>query len=200
MELPHFHVLHGNARAQRHTDTVTRVDVCIRGRCVNTACTTSRKNSCFRLNVDSFSRLDANRDYTNHGTVLVFDQVSRKPFIEEYSLVLDVVLVERVEQRMACSVCSRASTGRLTAFTIILGLTTKRTLVDASLFCTRERQPHVLQLKDGLRTHRAHVFDRVLISDVVTAFYSVVHVPAPIILRICTCNCTSDTTLRAHGV
>src|SRR5690606_39538297 len=49
---------------------------------------------------------------------------------------------------------------------------------------TGERQTHVVEFKNSLRTNGAHVLDRVLVADVVRTLDGVVHVPAPIVLRI----------------
>ncbi len=101
---------------------------------------------------------------------------------------------------MAGTVSGRTGTGRLTAFTEVLGLTTERTLVDTAFFGTGERQTHVVQFKDRFRAHITHVFDRVLVTDVVGALDGVVHVPAPIIVGISRRDGTGNTALGGHGV
>ena len=58
----------------------------------------------------------------------------------------------------------------------------------------------MLQLEDRLGTDRAHVFNRVLIANVVRTFHGVIHVPTPIVLRVSTGNCAGDTALRGHSM
>ncbi len=72
------------------------------------------------FNVDRFARLDADRHDPNDGPVLVFHQVDGEPFVKEDGLVLDVVLVQRVEQRVPGAVRGGAGSGRLPAFAIVL--------------------------------------------------------------------------------
>ena len=101
---------------------------------------------------------------------------------------------------MAGAVSCRASTGRLPALTEIFRLPAKRSLIDATLFGSRERQTHVLQLEDRLGADRAHVLNRVLIADVVRAFYGVIHMPPPVVLWIRTGDRAGNTTLRRHSM
>ena len=118
--------------------------------------------------------------------------------VKEDCLVLNVVLVKCVQQGMPCP--ARRSTGPscLTTFTKVFRLAPERTLVDPALVCPRKRKPHVLQLKDRLGAHRAHILDRILIADVVRALDGVVHMPAPIVLWISTRNRTGDAALRRY--
>ena len=101
---------------------------------------------------------------------------------------------------MTGTVGSSAGTGSLGGIIRPLGLSTERTLIDAPLLGTRERQAHVLEFEHGLRTDRAHVLDSVLVTDVVGTLDGIVHVPAPIIVRISRSNGAGDATLGGHGV
>src|SRR5690606_3747113 len=96
---------------------------------------------------------------------------------------------------MASTVRCGTSARSLTASTEIFGLSTEWTLIDAPLFCTREGQPHMLELKHSLRAYRTHIFDSVLITDIIRTLNCVIHMPAPIIVGISTGNSTGNTTL-----
>ena len=200
MELPHLHVLRRHTCAQRHAHAITGIDVGISGRGIDPARTARREDRRLGFHIDGLTRFDADGDHTHHRTILVLHQINGKPLIEEDSLVFDVVLIKRVQQRVTCAVGRRASTGRLATLAKIFRLPTKRSLVDAALLGTRERQAHVLQLEDRLGTDRAHVLNSVLIADVVRTFNGVVHVPAPVVLRVSTRDCAGNAALRRHGV
>ncbi len=110
---------------------------------------------------------DADRHDADYRTVLILDKVSGIPLVEEDSVVFDVPLIERVQKRMARAVGCCTSPRGLPSFTEIFRLAAKRTLVNPTVVGPRERQPHVLELKNGLRTLAAHVFNGILITDVV---------------------------------
>src|SRR5690606_16488691 len=91
-------------------------------------------------------------------------------------------------------------TGSLTALAVVLGLPTERTLVDAALFGTGERQTHVLEFEHRLGTNGAHIFDSVLVTDVIGTLDGVVHVPAPVVVRVGGSDRTGDATLGGYSV
>src|SRR5690606_34111865 len=150
--------------------------------------------------VDGFAGFDADGDNTDDGAVLVLDQINCVPFVEEGGVVLDVGLIQGVQQRVTGTVGSGTGTGSLAAVTIILGLTTERTLIDAALLGTGERQAHMLELEHGFGAYGTHVFDRVLVTDVVGTLDGVVHVPAPVVIRVRRGDGTSDTALGGYCV
>ena len=59
---------------------------------------------------------------------------------------------------------------------------------------------HVLEFEHGFRAYGTHVFDSVLVTDIVGALDGVVHVPAPVIVRIGRSDCAGDATLGGNGV
>ena len=200
VELPHLDVLNWYACTQRHAHTVAGVDQRVGGRCIDATSTTSCKNSGLRTDVNSFAGLDADGDNTNDRTILVLHQIDRVPFIEEYGVVLQIALIEGMQQRMTSTVGSSAGTSSLTTLTEVLGLTTERTLVDAALLGAGERQAHVLELEHGLRADGAHVLDSVLVADIVGTLDGIVHMPAPVIVRIGRSDGAGDATLSGNGV
>ena len=101
---------------------------------------------------------------------------------------------------MAGPVSCGASAGCLATLAKILGLAAEWALINTSIFSSGKRQSHVLQLKHRFRPLAAHILDSVLIADVVGALDGVVHVPAPVIIRVITGNCAGDATLCRHSV
>src|SRR5690606_14126169 len=153
VELPHFDVLHRHAGTQGHAHAVTGVDQGVGGGGIDTASTTSGQNNGLGADVDRFAGFDADGDDANDGTVLVLHQINRVPLVEERGTGLQVGLIQGVQQRVTGTVGSGTGTGSLSRIVRTLGLTTERTLIDAALFGTGERQPHVFELEHGFRTN-----------------------------------------------
>src|SRR5690606_11476598 len=195
VELPHFHVLYRHASTQRHADAVAGVDQSIGSGGVDTARTTGGQHGGLGTDVDGFAGFNADGDNANDSAVLVLHQVNRVPLVKEGGVVVDVVLVQGVQQGVTGTVGRGTGTGSLTAITVVLGLATERTLVDTALLGTGERQSHVFQFEYGLRANGTHVFDSVLVTDIVGALDGIVHMPAPIIIRVRRGDGTGNTAL-----
>src|SRR5690606_27077166 len=86
------------------------------------------------------------------------------------------------------------------ALAVVLRLTAERTLIDAALLGTGERQPHVLQFEHRFGSYGTHVFDGVLVADVIGTLDGIVHVPAPVIVRVGRSDGAGDATLGGNGV
>lgn len=71
-----------------------------------------------------------------------------------------------MQQGVAGTVSRRGGTRRLLAAEVFR-LAAERALVDAAIVKTGKRQPHVLKLQNGFRAGFAHIFNRVLIANVV---------------------------------
>ncbi len=200
VELPHFDVLYRHASTQSHADAVTGVDQGVGGGRVDTACTASGQNGGLGTDVGGFAGFDADRDHTNEFAFLIFHQINSVVLVEERGTGFQVALIKRVQQRVTGTVGRSASTCSLTALAVVLGLATERTLVDAALLGTRERQTHVVQLENSGRAFLTHVFDSVLVTDVVGTLDGIVHVPAPVIVRVGGSDGARDAALRGHSV
>src|SRR5690606_30706927 len=98
VELPHFDILHRHAGTQRHTDTVTGVDQSVGRGGVDATCTTRCQHSGFGTDINGFTGFNADGNDTSESAVLVLDQINRIPLVEEGGVVLDVVLIQRVQQ------------------------------------------------------------------------------------------------------
>ena len=58
----------------------------------------------------------------------------------------------------------------------------------------------MFELKDRLGTHGGHVFDRVLVADVVGALDRVIHMPAPVVIGIRAGDGTGNAALGGYRV
>src|SRR5690606_28010475 len=198
VELPHLDILHRYACTQGHANTIARIDQSIGSRRIDTTSTTGRQNNGLGADVDGLAVLDADRNHTNNGAILVLHQIDGIPFVKEGGAGLQVGLVQSVQQGVTSTVRSGAGTSSLTTLSVVLGLTTERTLINAALLSTREWQTHVLKFEHSLGTNGAHVFDSVLVADIVGTFDGIVHMPAPVIVRVSRCDGTGDATLSGN--
>ena len=198
VELPHFHILHRNTGANSHTNAVTGIDVGVSGGLINTPCPAGCQHGCARFEVNHFTGFDAQCGTTHNGTIGIFHQVQRIPLGENSGVVFQILLIKRVQQCVTGTVSRRCGTCRLLAAEVFR-LTAKRTLIDGPILQTGERQPHVVQFQNRFRPGLTHVFNSVLVTDVVRPFYGVVHVPFPVIFMGIT-ERNGDTTLRRYGM
>ena len=65
---------------------------------------------------------------------------------------------------------------------VIARLPAKRTLVNAAVIQAGKRQAHMFEFQHCFRAGFTHIFDGVLIADIIGTFYSVIHMPLPIVL------------------
>ncbi|MNC23333.1 hypothetical protein D3C75_713550 [compost metagenome] len=198
VELPHFHILNWYTGTQRHANTVAGINVRVSRGLINTARTTGCQNGRFRFEINHFAGFDTQRGSTHHGAIGVFHQIKRIPFGEDRGFVLQVLLVQRVQQRVTGTVSRCRSTCRLLAAEV-LRLAAKRTLINSAIVKTGERQTHVLQFQNRFRAGFTHIFNGVLVTDIVGTFYRVIHMPFPVVFVGITQR-YGDTTLRRHGM
>ncbi len=180
VELPHLHILHRYARADSHTNAVTGVDVGVSGGLINTACTAGRQHGCTGFEVDHFAGFNAQCGTTYHCAIGIFHQIQRIPLGEDGGVIFQVLLVQGVQQGVTGTVSRRRGTCRLLAAEIFR-LAAKRTLIDSAIFQTGERQTHMIQLQNRFRAGFTHIFDGILVADIIGTFHRVVHVPFPVI-------------------
>merc|ERR1712000_113864 len=99
VELPHFHILHRHAGADRHTNTITSVDQSIGSGLINTAGTAGRQNSRLGFNENSFAGFDFDGDNTSNLAFFIFHQINGVPFVQEGSTAFQVTLIQGVQHR-----------------------------------------------------------------------------------------------------
>ena len=126
------------------------------------------------------------------------DQIEGEVLDKELRIILQGLLIERVQDRMSGPV--RSSAGALSgAFAVIGGHATKGALVDFTVFGAREGDALMLELDDGGDSLAHHVLNRILITQPVRPLDGVVHMPAPIVLAH-VAQCSRNATLCCHGM
>ncbi|SVM36094.1 Uncharacterised protein [Klebsiella pneumoniae] len=113
-------------------------------------------------------------------------------------MVFQVLLIKGVQQGVTGTVSRRSGTCRLLAAEVFR-LAAERTLINRAIFETGERQPHMVQLQNRFRAGFTHIFDGVLIANVVRPLNGVVHMPFPVIFMGIT-ERDGDTALRGNGM
>ena len=111
---------------------------------------------------------------------------------------LDVLLVERVQHRVAGAV-GRGAGALHGLFAVVGGVAAERALVDGAVGIAVERHAEVLELVDHLGRFAAHELDRVLVAEPVGALDGVVEVVVPVVLAH-VAERGADAALRGHGV
>ena len=127
------------------------------------------------------------------------DQVEREVFDKELDVVLQALLIERMQQRVAGAVCCGAGPvgrGPLAEFRHVAA---ERTLVDLAVLGATERHAEMLELVHGGDRLAAQVLDRVLVAQPVRPLHGVVHMPAPVVLAH-VAQRGADAALCRHGV
>src|SRR6185437_411243 len=112
--------------------------------------------------------------------VILHQQVERDVFDKELGIVLQALLIERVQDRMSGPVGSGAGALRH-LLTVADGLAAERALIDQALVRARERDAVMLQFQYGRNRLAAHIFDGVLVTEPVRSLDGVVHVELPIV-------------------
>ena len=137
------------------------------------------------------------RHHAAAGAVL-HDEIEREVFDEEFGVVLDRLLVQRVQHRVAGAV-GRGAGALRRALAVVRGHAAERALVDAAVVGARERHAVVLELDDRGRRFLAHELDRVLVAEPVRALDGVVEMEAPVVLAH-VAERGADAALRRDGV
>ena len=143
------------------------------------------------------ARGQVERDHAAAGAVL-HDEIEREVLDEEFGVVLDRLLVQRVQHRVAGAIRGRAGAMRR-ALAVVRGHAAERALVDAAVVGARERHAVVLELDDRGRRFLAHELDGVLVAEPVRALDGVVEMEAPVVLAH-VAERGGDAALRGHRV
>src|SRR4051812_34023766 len=111
MELPELHVFERHARTRGHAEAIAGVDEGV-GRCGPDAPRTAGgEERRLRLQEHDFAGLHLQRADAEHVALAVTDEIERHPLDEELRVRLHVLLIERVEHRVAGTI--RGGTGAL---------------------------------------------------------------------------------------
>ncbi|MNI34616.1 hypothetical protein D3C73_886130 [compost metagenome] len=139
------------------------------------------------------------RQHAAAGTFVIEDQVECEVLDHEACVVLQRLLVQRVQHRVAGTVGRRAGALRRRAFAVLGGHATERTLVDLAFGGAAERHAVVLELDDRRNRFTAHVLDGVLVAQPVRTLDGVEEVVTPIVLAH-VAERSGDTALGGDGV
>ena len=181
MELDELHVLDRQTGAQRHAVAVARTGVGARAGEIDAPVAARGQDGGMGAEAVDGAVAQVPRDRAAARAVVVHQQVGREILDEELSVMLQRLLVERVQDGVAGAVGRRA--GALGgAFAVMGGHAAEGALVDLALGRAREGHAVMLQLDHRGHGLAHHVFDRVLVAEPVGALDRVVHVPAPIVL------------------
>ena len=142
--------------------------------------------------------IEVPRQHALAGAVLAHDQIEGEIFDEEFRLMAQALLIERMQDRVAGAVGGGAGAER-NALAVIGCHAAEGALIDAAILGAREGHAVMLELDDRLRRHLAHIFDGVLVAEPVGALDRVVHVPAPIVIAHIA-ECGGHAALRGDGV
>ena len=180
MELDELHVLQRQAGAEHHRIAVAGAGVGAGRGVIDAAEPAGRQHHGLRTETVDRSVVEALRDDAAAHAIL-HDQVEREIFDEEVRVILQALLVERVEHGVAGAVGGGAGALRGGALAHILGHAAERALVDFAVLGPAERQAGMLQLVNRGRRLAAQIFDRVLVAEPVGALDGIVHVPLPLV-------------------
>ena len=169
-----------------------------RARQIGAAVATGGQHRALRTEAVDGAVLQAPGGHTPAGAFLVHDQVEREILDEELHLMLQRLLIQRVQDGVARAVGGGAgAVGRRLA--VFLHVAAKRALIDAAILGAGERNAEMLQLVDRRHRFAAHILDAVLVAEPVRPLDGVVHMPAPIVLAH-VAERGPDAALRRHGV
>ena len=130
---------------------------------------------------------------------VLHDQVEREIFDVEVRVILQALLIERVEHGVAGAVGGGAGALHSGACTHVLHVAAEGTLIDRAVVVAREGNACVLQFVHGLRRFAGEIFNRVLVAQPVRPLHGVVHVPSPVVGRI-VAEARRDPALRCDSV
>ena len=181
VELPELHVLERDRGARRHAEAVAGVDEGVGRGGEDPPGAAGGEHHRLGLQDVQLAGLHLERGDADHRALGVADQVERHPLDEEVGPGLDVLLVERVQHRVAGAV-GRGAGALHRLFAVVGGVAAERALVDRAVRIAVERHAEVLELVDDVRRLAAHELDRVLVAEPVGALDRVVEVIVPVVL------------------
>ena len=184
MELVKLHVLQRKSLAEHDADAVAGQRVRVGGGLVHPARTAGGEHHGLGVeDVDLAGGQLVGDHAGGHRAVrgLGQHQVQRVELVEELHVVLDAVLVERLQDHVAGAVGGVARPAHR-GLAVIAGVPAEAALVDATFRGAVERHPHLLQVEHGVDGLLAHDLHRVLVGQVVAALDGVEGVPFPVVV------------------
>ncbi len=184
VELVKLHVLQRKSLAEDDPDAVAGQGVRVGGRLVHPARPAGRDHDGLGVeDVDLAGGQLVGDHPGGHRTArgLGEHQVQRVELVEELDVVLDAVLVQRLQDHVAGAVGGVAGSA-YRGLAVVAGVPAEAALVDAALGGAVERHPHFLQVQHRVDGFLAHDLDRVLVGEIVAALDGVEGVPFPVVV------------------
>ena len=197
VELHELHVLQRQARAQDHAAAVARTGMRGGAGEEGAAITAGRQNGLVRAEAVQRAVHQVPCHYA-HAFGAIHDEVEREIFDEEFGLMFERLLIQRVQHGVARAVGGGAGALR-GALAVVCGHAAEGALVYFSFRRAAERHAVMFEFDDGGNGFLAHIFDRVLIAEPVRTLDGVVKMEAPVVFAH-VAERGGDTALRRHGV
>ena len=164
VELNKFKVLQRKASAQHHAPAIARAGVRRCGGEIGTAIAARCQNDGLRAEAMDAAIFHAHGNDATAGAVF-HDEVKREIFDVEIRIVLQRLLVERMEHRVAGPVRRGAGALHWRASAHILHMAAERTLINRPIVIAAERHARVLKLIHRRRRFTHHIFNGVLVAQ-----------------------------------
>ena len=198
VELHELHILHRQAGAQHHAAAVARAGVGRSRGEIGPSISAGGQNDLFCSEPVDGAVVEVPSDNTAAGVIVVHDQIGGEILNKKLDLMLNRLLIERVQHCMAGAVgggtCPLGN-----ALAVIRRHAAEGALINLAVFGSAEGQTVVLELDDRGNRFAAHILDGVLIAEPIRTFNGVVHVPAPVV-RPHIAERGGNTALRGHRV
>jgi hypothetical protein len=186
------------AGAQHHAAAVAGAGMGRSGGEIGTAIAARRQHHGMRAEAVDRTVIHAERDHATAHAVF-HDQVDGEIFDEEIRVILERLLIQRVQHGVAGTVGRGAGALHRRAFAHVLHVAAEGALIDRAVGVAAEGHASVLQFVDRRRGFAHHIFDGVLVAQPVRPLHGVVHVPGPVVGRV-VAQRGRDAALRRHGV
>ena len=151
----------------------------------------------FRMKDVYFAGENLNRHHAF--THIVFeDQIDHLVFVEELHVLLDALLIQRLQDHVAGAI-GRLARSHHRPFAEVARVAAKAPLLDLAVGRPIERQAHVLQFDHGIARFFGQHLGGILIDQIIAALHGVVHVPFPVVFFHVAQRC-GHATLRGARV
>ena len=198
VELHELHVLQRQPGTKHHGVAIARAGVGGGGGVIGAPVAACRQHHRLRAEAVDGAIIEAPRHYAAAHPA-DHDEVDGEIFDEEVGIVLQALLVESVQHRMARAVGRGAGALDRRPLAHVLHMPAERALVDGPVVVAAERHARVLEFIHRLRRLAHHVLDGVLVTEPVGTLHGIVHVPGPVIRRI-VAQAGGDAALCGHGM
>ena len=182
VELDELHVLQRQPGAQHHGIAVAGAGMRRGAGEIGAAIAAGRQHHHVRAEAVQGAVLEVPGQDAAADALLVHDEIEGEILDEELGVVLQALLVERVDDGMAGAVGRGVGALCHRPAAILRRVAAEGPLIDPAILGARERHAEMLELDHRGDRLAAHVFDGVLVAEPVGALDRVVHVPAPVVL------------------